>query len=442
MINLPRCRTLLRVSSVAVFGLSAAAAGAQDAPARSVLLDRVAAVVGNKPILLTELYEALNTKIARQEPIPRDTVEALRATLNELIDAEVLTQQAVKFGITIPDADIADEVDRMIARQRGPMTDREYVEALKEAGFGTPDDYRRKRFEELRRIKMQQQAVDSLRAKGRLPSMNVSEAEVAAAFDSLKASIPRGGATVSFRQIVMTPKPRDDNERRAKAFADSLHALVVAGAPMDSLAKLFSADSGSGANGGDLGWAKRGSYVPEFDRLAFTLRPGALSPVFRTVFGFHFLRVERSRPSETRVRHILIVPERDSADLVVTMAVAQRVAEAWRTSGNYDSLVTAHHDMIEDRVLSDPFIIDSLPASYRSTLSVLPVNAVSAPFTLPDPTAPIPKVAIVQTLTRSETGEPQLAQWQNRIRSSLQQERSYRRLLDQLRREIFVEIKP
>ncbi len=414
---------------------------AQDTPSRAVLLDRVAAVVGSRPILLTELYEAVNTKIARQEPIPSDTIEALRVTLNELIDAEVLTQQATKFGISIADVDLADEVDRAIARQRGPMTDREYVEALKEAGWGTPEDFRRKRMDELRRMRMQQQAVDSLRAKGRLPSMNVSEAEVVAAFDSLKASIPRGGAAVTFRQIVMTPKPRDDNEQRAKAFADSLHALVRAGAPMDSLAKLFSADSSSGANGGDLGWAKRGSYVPEFDRLAFSLRPGTLSPVFRTVFGFHFLRVERSRPAESRVRHILIVPERDSLDLTTTLALGERVVETWRRTGNYDSLVAAHHDMIEDRILSEPFQIDSLPASYRTALATLPVNAVSAPFTLPDPTAPIPKVAIVQTLTRSETGEPQLAQWQNRIRLTLQQERSYRRLLDQLRREVFVEIK-
>ena len=285
MITVLSSRAVRRAVVVTALVWASDAAQAQDAPGRAVLLDRVAAVVGSKPILLTELYEALNTKIARKEPIPRDTTEALRTTLNELIDAEVLTQQATKFGITIADADLIDEVDRMIARQRGDMNDREYVAALKEAGWGTPDDYRKKRLDELRRIRMQQQAIDSLRSKGRLPSMNVSEAEVMAAFDSLKASFPRSGATVTFRQIVMTPKPRDDNEQRAKRFADSLHALVVAGAPMDSLAKLFSADKGSGANGGDLGWAKRGSYVPEFDRLAFALRPGALSPVFRTVYG-------------------------------------------------------------------------------------------------------------------------------------------------------------
>jgi peptidyl-prolyl cis-trans isomerase SurA len=433
---------ILRSVCLAVVVLCAPRVGAaQDTPVRPVLLDRVVAIVGDRPILITELYEALNVKIARNEPIARDTVVALRNTLNELIDEELLVQQAKRFEISIADIDLVDEVDRTIARQRGEMTDREFVAALREAGFGTPDDYRRKRIEELRRLKMQQQAVDSLKAKGRLPSMNVSDAEVQAVFDSLKRNFTRGSPTVSFRQIVMTPKPRADNEAAAKQFADSLHALVTRGVPMDSLARLFSADSGSGAQGGDLGWANRGAYVAEFDRYAFGLRAGDLSPVFRTVFGYHFLRVDRVRPAERRIRHILIVPERDSVDFQATFAVAERVVAAWRAGASYDSLVQAHHDMVEDRILADPFILDSLPASYRTALGALPPRAVSDPFSLPDPTGPIPKVAIVQTLTRSETGEPQLSQYQSRIRASLQQERSYRRLLDQLRRETFVEIK-
>jgi peptidyl-prolyl cis-trans isomerase SurA len=429
--------TLLLASTTAV----PAVVRAQGAPLRTDLIERVVAVVGDRPILITELYEALNTKIARNEPIARDTAQALRATLQELIDAELLTQQGRRFGITVADIELTEEVDRTIARQRGDMTDREYLAALKEGGFGTPDDYRRKRIEDLRRIRIQQQAVDSLRAKGRLPSMNVSEAEVQQVFDSLKASFPRSGPTVAFRQIVITPKPRAESEARAKALADSLHALVVAGANFDTLAIKFSSDSGSGANGGDLGWAKRGSYVPEFETYAFGLRPGALSPVFRSTYGYHFLRVERARAAETRVRHILITPTRDSIDVRETVALSERVAAALRGGASYDSLVQAHHDMIEDRILSEPFILDSLPGAYRTAIAPLKVNEVSSPFQLPDPRGAVPKVAIVQLQMRSETGEPQFSQYQARIRASLQQERSFKRLIDQLRAETYVSIR-
>lgn len=427
--------------SVLLLALSALPAAAQESPLRAVLLDRVAAIVGDRPILLTELYEALNTKIARREPIPQDTTEALRATLTELVDAELLVQQAKRFGITIADADITDEVDRTIARQRQDMSDREYVAALREAGLGSPEEYRRKRLEELRRVKMQQQAVDSLREKGRLPAINVSEAEVRATFDSLKASFPRTGPAVAFRQLIITPKPRAESEARARALADSLRARVLAGDSLEVLARRFSADSGSGRQGGDLGWARRGVYVAEFENYAFQLTPGVLSPVFRTMFGFHFLRVEQRRPSEVRVRHLLIIPERDSLDFVRTRAIGDGIVAAWRAGASYDSLVAAHHDPLEDRILAEPMVLDSLPASYRAALAPLAVNAVSEPFALPDPSGSVAKVAIVQVLSRSETGEPQFSQWQARIRSSLQQERSYRRLLDQLRRETFVEIK-
>ena len=410
-------------------------------PVRTDLLDRVVAIVGDRPILLTELYEALNTKVARQEPLPSDSTEALRVTLQELIDTELLVQEGKRLGIAVADIDISDEVDQSITKQRADMTDREYLQALREAGFGTPDDFRRKRIEDLRRVRIQQQAVDSLKAKGRLPQMNVAEAEVRSVFDSLKATFPRTGATIAFRQIIMAPTPREESEQRAKSLADSLLALVTAGANFDSLAMRFSADSGSGLQGGDLGWAKPGSYVTEFERYAFSLRPGMLSPVFKTQYGYHFLRVDRVRTAESRVRHILITPVRDTIDVRLKMELARTVAAALRGGASYDSLVTAHHDMLEDRVLSEPFVLDSLPAAYRDAMRALQVNEVSAPFELPDPRSVVPKVAVVQVTLRSETGEPQFAQYQSRIRQSLQQERSFRRLLEQLRASTYVSIR-
>jgi peptidyl-prolyl cis-trans isomerase SurA len=435
-----RTRSIRFVTLFAAALLVPATATAQT-PLRSDLLERVVAVVGDRPILLTELYEALNTKVARQEQIPSDSAEALRVTLQELIDSELLVQEGKRLGIAVADIDISDEVDQLIARQRADMTDREYLQALREAGFGTPDDFRRKRIEELRRVKIQQQAVDSLKSKGRLPQMNVAEAEVRSVFDSLKASFPKSGPTVAFRQIVMTPKPRAESEQKAKALADSLLALVTGGANFDTLAMKFSADSGSGAQGGDLGWAKPGSYVAEFERYAFSLRPGTLSPVFKSEYGYHFLRVDRVRTAETRVRHILITPVRDSVDFQLQMDVGTAVANALRNGASYDSLVTANHDAVEDRVLSEPFILDSLPAAYRDAMRTLQVNEVSAPFALPDPRGSVPKVAVVQVLLRSETGEPQFAQYQSRIRQSLQQERSFRRLLEQLRASTYVSIR-
>lgn len=82
-------------------------------------------------------------------------------------------------------------------------------------------------------------------------------------------------------------------EEQAKAKADELHKKLVGGASFDELAKAESDDVGSGARGGDLGAFGRGQMVPEFDKAAFEAKVGELTPVVRTQFGYHIIKVEQ-----------------------------------------------------------------------------------------------------------------------------------------------------
>ncbi|HEX7707809.1 MAG TPA: peptidylprolyl isomerase [Thermoanaerobaculia bacterium] len=81
-------------------------------------------------------------------------------------------------------------------------------------------------------------------------------------------------------------------EEQAKAKAEDLRKKIVAGAAFEELAKSESDDVGSGARGGDLGDFGRGQMVPEFEAAAFAAKPGEVTPVVRTQFGYHILRVE------------------------------------------------------------------------------------------------------------------------------------------------------
>jgi peptidyl-prolyl cis-trans isomerase SurA len=71
---------------------------------------------------------------------------------------------------------------------------------------------------------------------------------------------------------------------------------------------LYSQDTGSAPDGGDLGFADRNTFVKEFAAWAFKLKAGELSPVFESEFGFHFLQVIERRGEQVHVRHILIMP--------------------------------------------------------------------------------------------------------------------------------------
>jgi len=83
------------------------------------------------------------------------------------------------------------------------------------------------------------------------------------------------------------------------------------------LATKFSDDPGSGSQGGNLGWAKRGQYVPEFEAAAYKLEPNEMSPIIETQYGFHVIQMLERRGNRVRLRHILINPEINEDDHVL-----------------------------------------------------------------------------------------------------------------------------
>jgi peptidyl-prolyl cis-trans isomerase SurA len=128
--------------------------------------------------------------------------------------------------------------------------------------------------------------------------------------------------TVSF--ILMAHKPLVDKtkdikkqffvnnklvKKDARKLAEYYRQRVVRGESMSSVAKLYSEDPGSASNGGQYNNVVRGMMVPEFEKVAFSLKPNEISEVFETSYGFHFIQLI-SRKSETlNLRHLLITKE-------------------------------------------------------------------------------------------------------------------------------------
>jgi peptidyl-prolyl cis-trans isomerase SurA len=196
--------------------------------------------------------------------------------------------------------------------------------------------------------------------------------------------------------------------------------------------------------GGDLGWARRGSgFVPEFERAIFDPRnvPGQLLPIVETSFGFHLIKIDRIQPAEVKSRHILIMPKVDSADLARAKLVADSVAQRWASGMvSFDSLSARYHDRAEEKSVPDGFPVDSLPEIYKNAMDGVAIRGFSKPFEIPDPRSGVAKIGIVQVTDRSEGGEFTVADYKDRIRSQLTQEKQIRRMLDQLRREQYVRV--
>ena len=409
----------------------------------SLPIDRVVAIVGEQPLLWTDVVTAINQRRAQGLQVPPDSAgqSALAKTvLNELVDEEILVQKAKEMKLEVTEADITSAADRQIKSIRAQFkTDEEYRTELRNAGLGSPEEYRKGLIDQYRRQNLQQKAFGELRKRAK--PANVTEDEVTAAFERSRTDLQKRPATVTFRQIIVTPKASPAAKAKAKARADSLLVEIRKGGDFEQIAKRESMDPGTKQLGGDLGWNRRGSgLVPEFEGMMFALRPGDVSPVIETAFGYHIIRVDRVQAAEVKARHILIAPVIDSADVAAARVEADSVAAQWRRGVSYDTLAAKHHDATEEKGVLQPFNRDSLPASYQAALVGAKSGAITNPFQLTNPRG-APKYAVIQVVTATEAGEYDQAEIRDQIRAQLADERSIRGLLDQLRKQTYVSLR-
>ena len=127
-------------------------------------------------------------------------------------------------------------------------------------------------------------------------------------FHILKLFNKRGASTegkiaqTRVRHVLVQPNEiRSENE--ANDLALSLRTEVIEGRDFEEIAKLYSDDPGSALSGGDLGWSRKGIFVPEFEKIMADSEINELSSVFKTVHGYHFLEVTGRRIEDFSERY-------------------------------------------------------------------------------------------------------------------------------------------
>jgi peptidyl-prolyl cis-trans isomerase SurA len=413
-------------------------------PDSAVVVDRVVAVVGNQPVLASQVDEEVFSRQSQGQQLPTDpdSLTAIRKqVVTSIVDEELLVQQAQRdTSIKVTDQEIADGVQQQIAKIRTNFTSEvDYREELRKAGFQTPEEYRRWLTDQQRRAAFQNRLIEKLRQDGKLKPVAPTEQEMRTYFDEQKANLGNRPATISFRQIVIAPRPSPAAKARPRVQADSIVLELRRGADFATAAKRFSQDPGSKDQGGSLNWFRRGVMVPEFERVAFMLKPGVVSDPVESPFGYHIIQVERVQPGEVQARHILLIPQIDSVHVDSAHALADSVRRLLLRGASFDSLQRALHDPSAERHAED-VPVDKVPEAYAKAIGQADSGTVVPVFKVPG-AGTRDQFVVLQVTGRRPPGDIRYEDVRDRIRDQLGQQLAIRRYIDELRRSTYVDIR-
>ena len=161
--------------------------------------------------------------------------------------------------------------------------------------------------------------------------VTVTPREVTDFFNSLPAdSLPMMPERYEMSEIVIEPQITETERDRVRTQLAELRERVLKGEKFSMLATLYSQDPGSAKKGGELGFFSRGDMVGEFESAAFALKPGEVSPIVETQFGFHIIQLIERRGNTLNARHILIIPQVSPDDLLQARMRLDSVADEIR----------------------------------------------------------------------------------------------------------------
>lgn len=242
-------RFFVLVSIVLVLMLSAVLANAEE--------DVLLAKIGDKKIMMSDLkrmisyYDAEKQKILEQQPQFKATI------LQRIVQGMVLSKIAKDNGF-----DKRPDIKEQIELMTNDLLASQYL--LKEV----------------------------------VGKINVTEDDINLYYKAHQEEF-RTPEMVRARHILIKVDKSASNDDKAKARskAEDILKKIKAGEDFAKLASEFSEDPGSKNNGGDLGFFPKGRMVPDFEKVAFSLKPGEVSDVVETPFGFHIIKVEEKKES-------------------------------------------------------------------------------------------------------------------------------------------------
>ena len=213
-----------------------------------------------------------------------------------------------------------------------------------------------------------------------------------------KADLPQVPTKIEIKQIVIKPVISDEQKKKSKERLNSFRKRVYNGEDFKMLATLYSDDTESAKNGGELGFVNRGELVPSFERAAFRLKEGEISEVVESRYGFHLIQLIKRRGNQINVRHILLKNKVTSTALFNAKTKSDNIKQEI-ISGKltFENALIKYSDddsknnggYILNNNMSTMHILDDIDPSLKYSVDKLNVNQISEPIIMqfPDQTS-------------------------------------------------------
>jgi peptidyl-prolyl cis-trans isomerase SurA len=321
--------------------------------AQPQVVDRIVAIVGKEPVLLSDLNAQIElyTFTNRIDPsTPGLKEQVLDAMINEKL---ILSKALDDTTITVSEEEVSNELDGQIAQRVQQFGSEKRVEEA----FGMPISRLKREY----RDGMKKQILAAKWWEAKKATITTSRREVEEFYNQFKDSLPHVPDELELYHIFMVPKISQSGKQALRALAVSVLDSIQHGGDFAEFAKRYSDDPGTKASGGDLGFVRRGEFFTEFEEAVFTLKPQQYSDIIETPIGFHIIQLLERRGEQVHPRHILFKFKRDASEADSTIALLKTLKDSTLKGANFSDLAKRYSE-------------DKESASLGGLLGILPIS--------------------------------------------------------------------
>jgi peptidyl-prolyl cis-trans isomerase SurA len=255
------------------------------APAASVSVDRIVAVVNNEVITSSELKEAVAEAKSPQPPL-----QAQQEMLKKMIEKKLQFQYAKKKGISVSPEELQAALQDI--EKRNNFSDEQALKDALAAEHIAFEKYKSDLKEQLLLLKLVNREVRS--------GILIEESELLDYYNQHPDSFSQPGSfkvSQIFFDLPASAKPSEESDIKAKT--QRVLVLLQKGGNFQELAKQYS-EGPEGPSGGNLGYFKTGQLFPALDQAISKLEVGQFSGIIQSPGGFHIVRLDEKKPAEPK----------------------------------------------------------------------------------------------------------------------------------------------